>query len=98
MEKMEELNLQLNSAPQPPAGPLSSTMRDWVAVGFRHGRLMAMSFCIVLLGAVLATWLIPPRYEAQVKIMVKQERVDQVVVPNQNTQLIAPDMTEQDVN
>ena len=95
---MPDLNLQLYSAPRVPAAPLSPTVRDWVAVGFRHGTLMVASFFTVMLAVVFVTWLMPPRYEAQVKILVKRERLDQVLGGNQNTQLIAEDMTEQDVN
>src|SRR5207247_6201440 len=91
-------NLQLYSAPRPPASPLTPTVRDWVAVGFRHMGLIVASFFTVMLGVVFVTWLMPPVYEAQVKIMVKRERLDQVLGGNQQTQLIDEDMTEQDVN
>jgi uncharacterized protein involved in exopolysaccharide biosynthesis len=94
---MSELNLALLDTPRVPA---SVTARDWVAVGFRHGRLMAVSFLAVFLGVLLITWLIPPQYESQIKILVKRERVDPVVSPDQNTQsAIGPgDMTELDLN
>src|SRR3989442_1579292 len=95
---MPEVNLQLYSAPRAPVAPLSATVRDWVAVGFRHFRLMVLSFFVVLLGVVVFTWLTPPRYEAQVKIMVKRERLDQVMGVGPNTQLIASEMTEMDLN
>src|SRR5205809_6320573 len=95
---MEEVNLELYSAPRPPAVPPPLTLRDVVGVAFRHVRLMVLSFFVVLFGAVGVTWLMPPLYEAEVKIMVKRERLDQVVGGNQNTQLIAEDLTEQDVN
>jgi len=95
---MEEVNLELYSAPRLPAAPPPLTLRDVVAVGFRHVRLMVLSFFVVLFAAVGVTWLMPPLYEAEVKIMVKRERLDQVVGGNQNTQLIAEDLTEQDVN
>src|SRR3989442_13102913 len=95
---MEEVNLELYSAPRLPAAPLPLTLRDVVAVGFRHVRLMVLSFFVVLFVAIAVTWLMPPRYEARVKIMVKRERIDQVLGGNQNTQLIAEDMTELDLN
>src|ERR671931_2772157 len=95
---MQDLNLQLYSAPRLPAAPPSPTVRDWVAVGFRHKTLMVTSFFTVMVAAVLVTWLMPPHYEAQVKILVKRERLDQVLGGSQQTQLIAEDMTEQDVN
>src|SRR5439155_25976437 len=95
---MQDLNVQLYSAPRLPASPLTPTVRDWVAVGFRHGRLIVMSFVTVMLGVVLFTVLTPPQYEAEVKIMVKRERLDPVVGPDRDTQLIAQDMTEVDLN
>ena len=94
---MQEPNLQLYGASRVTA-PLGVTLREWAAVAFRRGRLMLISFFTVFLGVVLVTWLMPPRYDARVKIMVKRERLDQVVGGNQNTTLIAEGMTEQDVN
>src|SRR5438876_1100397 len=95
---MQELNLLSYSAPRLAAIRQSVTLRDAVAVGFRHGWLMVISFFGIFLGAIIVTWLMPPRYEAHVKIMVKRERIDAVVGPTQNTQFIREDMTEQDLN
>lgn len=69
---MEELNLSnYDGARIAPA-----TMRDFVAIAFRRRRLMVLSFSGILLGAILAAVLQPDRYEAQMKILVKHERVD----------------------
>ena len=71
---MENLNLEHigNQA-------LSPTFRDVLAIAFRHRRLMIVSFSAVLLGAVLAAILQPSRYAAEMKILVKRERVDPIV-------------------
>jgi uncharacterized protein involved in exopolysaccharide biosynthesis len=63
----------------------TATLRDIVAVGFRHLRLFTLSFAGILLGAVLATLLIPTTYQAELQILVKNERLDPVVSPEANT-------------
>ena len=80
------------SKPKPP------TLRDWAAVGFRHGRLMVLSF-LFFFGAVLLITLFTPRqYEAELKILVKWERADRLVTPDQESTMPRPEVTEQDVN
>ena len=81
-----------------PRSRSSWTVRDWVAVGFRHGRLMIVSFLTVLFGVALIAWFMPAKYEAQTKIMVRRERVDPVVSAEPGQFAIATDLTEQDVN
>src|SRR5437667_9290889 len=95
---MQDMNLVPYGTPRLPATPQSPTVRDVVAVGFRHGWLMVISFFGIFLGAVVVTWLMPPYYEAHVKIMVKRERIDPILGPTQNMQLVREDLTEQDVN
>lgn len=56
--------------------------RDWLAVGFRHRYLMALCFLGVFTGAVLTAFLLPPRYQANTKILVKHERQDPLVTPD----------------
>ena len=91
---MQEQSLELINAARLP----SPSLRDWVAPCFRHARLMIVSFLVVLAGVVLVTWLIPARYQAQVKILVKRERADPVVNPDPNTQLATSSLTEEDLN
>ena len=91
---MEEQSLELINAARLP----SHSLRDWVAPCFRHGRLMIVSFLVVLAGVILVTWMIPARYEAQVKILVKRERADPVVNLDPNTPLSTPSLTEEDLN
>ncbi len=56
--------------------------RDWFALGFRHRRLIALSFLGVFTGAVLAAFLLPSRYQANTKILVRRERQDPLVTPD----------------
>jgi len=62
------------------------TLRDLVAVVFRHGGLIVLSFLAVLCVVVLGTWMLPKQYEAQMKILVKRERVDAIVTSDSNLQ------------
>ena len=61
-----------------------STLRDFLAIGFRQRRLIAFSFFGIFLGAILLAFLLPAQYESQLKILVRRERVDSVVSPDRN--------------
>src|SRR2546421_519402 len=93
---MKELNVSLIDAPRPPAFP---TVRDWAAVGFRHSRLAVCTFCAVFGCVVLITLFTPARYESELKILVKPERIDPLVSSESNAQAVGQNsVTEQDVN
>ena len=66
---------------------LSASMYDWLAIGFRHRRLMALSFLGILLGAVLAAVVLPQHYQARTKILVKRERLDPLVTADARSPL-----------
>ena len=61
------------------AGAGSHTLRDLVAILFRHYRLMALAFAGILTGSVVVAVLQSNHYQAHMKILVKRERVDPVV-------------------
>jgi len=66
-------------------GKQSFTMRDFLAIGFRQRRLIINTFLgIVAISAVIA-FLLPKKYEAQMKILVRHERAEQVVSPERET-------------
>jgi uncharacterized protein involved in exopolysaccharide biosynthesis len=71
---MEDVNHRKTDA-RPPL----TKLHDWVTVGLRHRRLAVISFVGVLLGAILGAFLLPPRYQARIKILVKHERLDPLV-------------------
>lgn len=79
---------------------LSPTLRDLLAVIFRHRRLVVGTFLGVALIAALSTVLLPPQYEAHMQILVKHERVDPVITSDPNTvpQYNSQAVTEQDLN
>jgi len=48
----------------------------------RHRRLLLTSFAGMFTGAVLISFLLPPSYEAHLKILVKNQRIDPIVSPS----------------
>src|ERR1700733_6275054 len=82
-----------------PARERSVTLRHLLAVVFRHYKVMAISFAGLLLGTTLVALLRPSQYQAQMKILVKRERIDPVVTPQASTTLpVAAAVTEEDLN
>jgi uncharacterized protein involved in exopolysaccharide biosynthesis len=59
---------------------------------------MAWSFIFIFGGVVLATMLMPRQYEAEFKILVKNERADPLVTTDKDHSAAAPEVTEQDLN
>ena len=92
---MEELNLSNHDG----NGVHSPTLRDLLAIAFRHRRLVVISFLGILSGAILAAVLQPNRYEAGMEILVKRERVDPVVTSETSPQpQFAVGVTEEELN
>jgi len=83
---MEEILIRKRST-RPPL----TQLRDVVAIGLRHRRLVAISFLGLMAGVLLSLFLLPPRYKATTKILVKRERADFVVTADRSdTQQQAP--------
>jgi uncharacterized protein involved in exopolysaccharide biosynthesis len=74
-----------NLGHQESAGVRSHTVRDLVAILFRHYRLVALAFAGILTGAVVVAVLQANHYQAHMKILVKRERVDPVVTAQSST-------------
>ncbi|MGH9684350.1 MAG: GumC family protein [Candidatus Acidiferrales bacterium] len=77
------------------------TPRDIASPIFRQRRLALIVFIGVFLGAVLAAFLAPPEYEAEMKILVNRGRVDPVVTPNPDAPVSAlplASVREEDLN
>ena len=77
------------------------TPRDIVSPIFRQRRLALIVFIGIFLGALLAAFLTPPEYEAEMKILVNRERVDPVVTPNPDVPVSAlplASVSEEDLN
>jgi uncharacterized protein involved in exopolysaccharide biosynthesis len=77
----------------------SFTARDVVAIGFRHQRVMVLCFVGVVLGVLLSAVFLPTKYRAETKLLVKRERIDPVVSPEQNAPMMFKDtVAEEDIN
>ena len=79
--------------------PLTPTVRDLVAILFRQKRILLISF--VALFVLVALWgAMRPAYRAEMKILVRRERMDPIVTPQQEipTQVIQPEITESEMN
>lgn len=79
--------------------PFTLTSRDIAAVLFRHRRLLLISF-IAILVAVLLSGVLSPTYKAEMKILVRRERVDPVVTsqPNAPSQVFQEEISESELN
>jgi uncharacterized protein involved in exopolysaccharide biosynthesis len=81
------------------AGGFSFTLRDLLAIGFRHKRSFLLCFCGILAGSVAAMFLVPPTYDSVSQLLVKRERVDPVVSAEKNNPLqMKEDVTEEEIN
>jgi len=79
--------------------PLSFTLRDLAAIGFRRKRVLAFCFCGILVGVILAAFAMPAEYKAQTKLLVKKGRMDPVVTPEQTAPIMFRDtVTEEELN
>jgi len=79
--------------------PLSFTLRDFAAIGFRRKRVLAFCFCGILVGVILAAIAMPARYRAETKLLVKKGRMDPVVTPEQTAPIMFRDtVTEEELN
>jgi len=77
----------------------SFSMRDFLAVGFRHKRTILRCFFGILLGTVLAVLLVPSEYTATTKFLVERERTDPAVSPLQDAQVtFRGQVTEEELN
>jgi uncharacterized protein involved in exopolysaccharide biosynthesis len=78
-----------------PSGP---TTRDVVAMIFRQKKILLLSFVVILLGIALSGVLMP-KYRAEMKILVRRERVDPVVTSQSNSlQFAREEVTEAELN
>lgn len=74
------------------------TLRDLFAIIFRQRWVMMAVFVLVLVGVVVSG-VLSPKYDAQMKILVRRQRVDPIVTPQpSNTQVGRDEVTEEDIN
>ncbi len=92
---MEEMPIsKKNSRP-----PLTK-LRDLVTIGLRHRRLVSTCFLGLMTGVIATLFVLPPRYKANTKILVKRERADFVVTadPSDAQQQAPTAVSETDLN
>ncbi|HJX00239.1 MAG TPA: GumC family protein [Terriglobales bacterium] len=78
----------------------SYTARELVSILFRHRRPATICFLLMLGAAVIAAFVLPA-YEAEMKFLVKRERVDPVITGDQSPsqiQVASSEITEQEMN
>ena len=63
---------------------LPSTVRDLLAIGFRRRRIIRRAFLISLVGALVAVWLFGIQYQSEFEVLVKHDRVEPAVTPDQS--------------
>jgi uncharacterized protein involved in exopolysaccharide biosynthesis len=79
--------------------PYSFTARDVAAIGFRHQKVLVLCFVGVVLGVGLSSFFLPAKYRSETKLLVKRERVDPIITPEQNAPLTFHDtVSEEEIN
>jgi uncharacterized protein involved in exopolysaccharide biosynthesis len=78
----------------------SFSLRDVFTIVFRHKRVVMLSFCGILTGAVLVAVFRAPEYRASTKFLIERERLDPVISPGQNTapENRSSEVTEEELN
>lgn len=62
----------------------STTLQEFLAIGFRRRRLIAVTFVGIVLAGLLVAFLLPTKYESEMKILVRRERADSLVSPTRD--------------
>jgi uncharacterized protein involved in exopolysaccharide biosynthesis len=98
MSRGTELQTQDGLAIEAYGRPSLPTSRDVVTMLFRQRRVLLISFLLVLIGATLSgIWI--PKYESQMKILVRRQRNDMIVTSSANaSQQLNDQVSEQDLN
>ena len=77
----------------------SFTARDVAAIGFRHKKVMVLCFAGVILGVALSALVLPAKYRAETKLLVKRERVDPMISAEKNVPVTFHDtVSEEEIN
>jgi uncharacterized protein involved in exopolysaccharide biosynthesis len=74
-------------------------LREMASVCFRRYRLIVFTFCIVFGACILYVCVAPRTFEAETEILVKRERADPIVTPdNTASSILTSDVNEEDLN
>lgn len=78
--------------------PRSTTAREFMTICFRHRSLMINTFLAILGSALLVAFLIPRKYVAQMKILVRHEREQEIVSPQREAPMrLQTDVSEEEL-
>jgi len=92
---MNNQNLAVNDG----QGSFSFSTRDLIAIGFRQKRAIIITFWSILAGAILATILMPPDYQASTKFLIERSRLDPVVSPgHDSSSMVRAELSEEELN
>lgn len=75
------------------------SLRDAIAIAFRHKRIMALSFFGILLGTILAVVLQTKEYRTSTKFLIERERIDPIISPGASAPpSFRGEITEEELN
>src|SRR5438309_10047966 len=60
----------------------SVSLRELLSIGFRQRRLIINAFLGILAAVILLAAILPRKYQAEMKILVRHERADNMVTPD----------------
>jgi len=63
---------------------ISSTLKQFLAIGFRHRLLMRSAFLWSLLAALLVIYFFGLKWESDFEVLVRHDRVDPAITPDQS--------------
>src|SRR5215475_4191349 len=66
------------------------TLRDLLAPVFRRKRAFLITFCGIIVGTIIATFILTYQYQASMEILVNEERLDPVLTAESTSQTSAP--------
>lgn len=76
----------------------SVTLRDLLGVGFRQKRLIINAFVGVFSLVILMAFILPRKYQAEMKILVRHERADNMVTPDREQPMqMRTDVSEEEL-
>lgn len=87
-----------NSIARDTQGTYSFSTRDLIAIGFRQKRAIVLTFWSLLAGAILATILVPADYQASTEFLIERSRMDPVVSPGHESEMVRAELTEEELN
>ena len=83
-------------------GSGSISLRDGAGAMFRRKGLILVIFLTVLVGTIVVTALLPNKYESRIKFLVKNQRMDVAITPEQTAGTgpltVANDVSENQIN